>query len=181
MSKQIFPKELAEIVTGLLVNPSLLGELETAEKHRAFMLRIGSVVADYCGGDAWTVHKGGTDINYLSDENSSPYLSVSPNDSLPSLHQNVWAYHDPSGWEDEEEVDIDKEEPLDESKIAVMRSKLQTLLCQNDNESLPENTTLGKPTSQLQTTTANPPPTDQPGSETPDIYSTNSTPKPFIP
>lgn len=52
MSKQIFPHELAEIVTGLLVKPELLGELDSPQKHQAFMLDIGRVVAEHCGGEA---------------------------------------------------------------------------------------------------------------------------------
>ncbi len=52
MSKQILPHEIAEIVTGLLVKPELLGELDSPERHQAFMLDIGRVVAEHCGGDA---------------------------------------------------------------------------------------------------------------------------------
>jgi hypothetical protein len=49
MTKQILPNELAGIVTGL-VNPVLLGELDSREAHQNFMQDIGRVVADYCGG-----------------------------------------------------------------------------------------------------------------------------------
>ncbi|WP_163535577.1 hypothetical protein [Klebsiella pneumoniae] len=38
MTKQILPNELAEIVTGLLIKPELLGELDSREAHQAFML-----------------------------------------------------------------------------------------------------------------------------------------------
>ncbi|BAS43780.1 hypothetical protein KOJKO3_p1.142 (plasmid) [Klebsiella oxytoca] len=41
MTKQILPNELAEIVTGLLIKPELLGELDSREAHQAFMLDIG--------------------------------------------------------------------------------------------------------------------------------------------
>ncbi len=34
MTKQILPNELAEIVTGLLIKPELLGELDSREAHR---------------------------------------------------------------------------------------------------------------------------------------------------
>lgn len=40
MTKQILPNELAEIVTGLLIKPELLGELDSREAHQAFMLDI---------------------------------------------------------------------------------------------------------------------------------------------
>ncbi|HIE4904615.1 TPA: hypothetical protein ACXNK4_005408 [Klebsiella pneumoniae] len=46
MTKQILPNELAEIVTGLLIKPELLGELDSREAHQAFMLDIGRVIAD---------------------------------------------------------------------------------------------------------------------------------------
>ena len=37
MTKQILPNELAEIVTGLLIKPELLGELDSREAHQSFM------------------------------------------------------------------------------------------------------------------------------------------------
>lgn len=46
MTKQILPNELAEIVTGLLIKPELLGELDSREAHQAFMLDIGRVIAE---------------------------------------------------------------------------------------------------------------------------------------
>ena len=49
MTKQILPNELAEIVTGLLIKPELLGELDSREAHQAFMLDIGRVIAYHCG------------------------------------------------------------------------------------------------------------------------------------
>lgn len=131
MSKQILPRELAEIVTGLLVKPELLDELDSPERHRAFMLDIGRVVADHCGGEANWVNEGDTEENYLSDQYSSPYLSVSPNDSLPSLLNNVWACYDTEGWEDEY-LDCDGVEagdPLTEEAISKTRADLQSLLC----------------------------------------------------
>lgn len=40
MTKQILPNELAEIVTGLLIKPELLGELDSREAHQSFMLEV---------------------------------------------------------------------------------------------------------------------------------------------
>ena len=51
MSKQIFAHELAEIVTGLLIKPELLGELDSADRHADFLGAIAGVVADFCGGE----------------------------------------------------------------------------------------------------------------------------------
>jgi len=127
MSKQILPHELAEIVTGLLVKPELLGELDSLEKHQAFMLDIGQVVAEHCGGEANCINEGDTEENYLSDQYSSPYLSVSPNDSLPSLLGNVWSYYDLDGWENDviDCDDVDAGEPLSTDSITKVRSGLQ--------------------------------------------------------
>lgn len=101
MPKQIFPSELAEIVTALLVKPEMYNELDTPEKHQAFFHAIGNVVADHCGGQINLVNDPVCqEADYLSDQYTMPTLSVSPNENLPSLDQNVWAYHDHQGWED---------------------------------------------------------------------------------
>lgn len=131
MSKQILPNELAEIVVGLLVKPQLLGELDTPDKHQAFMLDIGRVVAEHCGGEANWINQEDTDEDYLADQYNSPYLSVSPDDSLPSLNRNVWAYHDSEGWESEtfeSEGEIAKDQPLTPDAIRNVRIELQGLL-----------------------------------------------------
>ncbi|MEE9493026.1 MAG: hypothetical protein V3W04_06570 [Gammaproteobacteria bacterium] len=129
MSKQILPAELAEIVVGLLVQPDLLGELDSAEKHQAFMLDIGQAVADHCGGIINQVSLPDSDQGgYLSSEYTSPYLSVSPDASLPSLNKNVWRYYDQEGWE-EAALEIT---PCD--AVNSVRMMLQNLLCRPDTE-----------------------------------------------
>lgn len=135
MSKQILPHELAEIVTGLLVRPELLGELDSPEKHQDFMLDIGRVVAEHCGGDINQVSPSDTTQDYLRTAHSSPYLSVSPNDSIPSLYINAWAYHDRYGWEEEENALADAGNshnedcsPLTDNSIKATRTTLQSLL-----------------------------------------------------
>ncbi|EMH1860934.1 TPA: hypothetical protein N8123_004211, partial [Escherichia coli] len=50
MYKLVSPRELTEIITGLLLKPELLGELDSPEKHRMFMADLGRVVAEHCGG-----------------------------------------------------------------------------------------------------------------------------------
>lgn len=131
MPRQIFPQELVEILSGLLLKPEIFGELDSPEKHQAFMLDIGRVVADHCGGEINGVAEpAGKEFN-LSEEWSQPYLSVSPNDSLPSLLNNVWAYYDgPSGWEDDflDCDHVDAGEPLTEKEIKAVRQQLQSLL-----------------------------------------------------
>lgn len=128
MSKQISTRELAEVVTGLLVKPDVLGQLCTLEQHQSFMLDIGRVIADHCGGVAnWVNHDGnGTDYPSEDDE-LAPLLSVSPNDSLPNLHRNVWAFHDTQGWEDEI-LQANDSEPLSSQEISETRRILQGLL-----------------------------------------------------
>ncbi|MFA0809315.1 DUF5983 family protein [Microbulbifer epialgicus] len=131
MSKQILPHELAEIVTGLLVKPQVLGELESTQKHQAFFLDIGYVVAKHCGGSVNWVHDTDTKENYLSDEYSSPLLSIRPNECLPSLCSNIWSYYDPQGWEDEylDSEEAETMEQLSTESISLIRSELQGLLC----------------------------------------------------
>ena len=102
MSKQITPSEIAEIVAGLLIKPELLNELETPEKHQAFFEDIAFVVSQHCGGRIGGISPPDTDENYLSDQFSTPYVSVHPDCDLPSIHNNVWSLYDPDGDEDEE-------------------------------------------------------------------------------
>lgn len=104
MSKQILPKELAEIVTVLLTNPSSVGELDTLKSYEGFMLQIGEAVAQFCGGDINGINSpiGRPEpVRPDADDDSVPMLSVSPNDSLPSVDQNIWSKYDPEGWEGE--------------------------------------------------------------------------------
>lgn len=130
MSKQILPKELAEIVTGLLVKPELLGELDSPERHMAFIVDIGQVVSDHCGGIVNWVNAPDTTENYLSAECASPYLSVEPDDRLPSLNNNLWSMYDNSGWEgiEAEHLGIDPGELLKAEEINIKRRELQALL-----------------------------------------------------
>ncbi|HAX7126926.1 TPA: hypothetical protein JTN94_003726 [Escherichia coli] len=113
MAKLISTRELATIITALLVKPELLGELDSPEKHRAMMEDLGRVVAEHCGGNVTEIALSETDgtaddgelldvppVRYLETKESSPYLIVHPDDSLPSPTQNVWMHADPDGWEE---------------------------------------------------------------------------------
>ncbi len=95
--KLIDRRELALILAKLLINPAACGELENSEKFEAFMLDIGQVVADYCGGNINGVSPVEVE-NIDADVQTEPMLSVSPNGSLPSLLENIWAGFDEGGW-----------------------------------------------------------------------------------
>ncbi|MEF1335259.1 hypothetical protein REH81_00460 [Vibrio rotiferianus] len=133
MAKKIFPNELAEVVTALLVKPELIGELQDQEKHQEFMHDIAQVVARHCGGDAVCVNPPGfvsDDAPYCSDNDSSPMLTVYPSDSLPSLHESVWSNHDPEGWDGETGSDYGIEDGLlaSEAQVNQFRSQVRHLL-----------------------------------------------------
>lgn len=131
MSKQIFPCELAEIVAGLLIKPSLLGELDSPEKHQAFMEDIGRVIADHCGGVVNGVNYDDFGQDYLSDQFEAPTLSVSVDGSLPSLMGNVWSYFDTdAGWEDEDAGALGIDQGIAPTKLEIseMRARLQALI-----------------------------------------------------
>ena len=113
MAKLISTRELATIITALLVKPELLGELDSPEKHRALMEDLGRVVAEHCGGNVTEIALPETDgtaaegalqngqpVRYLETKESSPYLIVHPDASLPSVTQNVWMHADHDGWEE---------------------------------------------------------------------------------
>jgi hypothetical protein len=120
MSKQITPEELAEIITGLLVKPEILGEDPTPDKFKDFMQQLGEVVADYFGGHINGVH-------FQPAPGEAPLMSVSPNSDLPSLGSNVWSNHDVDGWTEEEEgMDVSNAASFEETEK--VRSQLQRLL-----------------------------------------------------
>jgi len=113
MAKLITTRQLATIITALLVKPDLLGELDSPEKHRALMEDLGRVVAEHCGGNVTEIALPETDgtaadgalldgqsVRYLEAKESSPHLIVHPDDSLPSMTQNVWMHADRDGWEE---------------------------------------------------------------------------------
>ena len=109
MAKMIVPNELAEIVTGLLLEPARIGELDSPERYFAFMQDIAEVVAAHCGGTINQV-TGPAGVIEMSTQEMSPMVSVYPNDSLPTLHSNVWSTYDTDGWEDESASELGIEE-----------------------------------------------------------------------
>ncbi|EJU19103.1 MULTISPECIES: hypothetical protein [Enterobacterales] len=123
MTKQILPNELAEIVTGLLVNPVLLGELDSREAHQNFMQDIGRVVADYCGGRVNGITDGDVTKAYLSEIECTPCLHIEPDERLPSTERNVWSNYHVEAWSDEEQINLP-----DAAIVQSERETLQTLL-----------------------------------------------------
>jgi hypothetical protein len=130
MAKQITSNELAEIVTGLLIKPDLFGELDSPEKHDEFIEAIGQVVANFCGGDIGGVSPADVPENQWPNDVMTSYLSVWPNDSLPSLEGCIWAPYDPDGWEDHtnEEFELCPGEPVSLIKTEDVRQTIYTLM-----------------------------------------------------
>jgi hypothetical protein len=130
MSKQVKPSELAELITGLLVRPDLLGELESSsETHERFIEAIGRVVTEFCGGEVNRVTPADLSPGHKPDLVDTPYLSVFPDISLPSLERCVWSLHDPDGWEDEasSEYDLSQATPYSPEEIDSLRNRLRGL------------------------------------------------------
>ncbi|MCG0456559.1 hypothetical protein L6R44_10625 [Enterobacter cloacae complex sp. ECC445] len=105
MPKFLTPSDFAEIVSGLLVDPQRLGAFAEPGDHQAFLAEMGHVVARHCGGkiDGVMMPEGGEEEQsqpYLSCPETTPYLVVSPDASLPSLTHNVWRYMCANGWVD---------------------------------------------------------------------------------
>lgn len=126
MTKQIQPRDLAEIVTGLLLKPELLNALNSPAKHKAFMLDISEIVAKHCGGEINGISDGLEECpsgeNYLSDAFTSPYISVSPNHEIDYTAKNAWSFHDFEGWN----AYVDK--PFMTLETLNLRSMIQSLL-----------------------------------------------------
>jgi hypothetical protein len=123
--------ELAEIVTGLLVKPELLGQFPDEERHIEFIHQIGKVVAEFCGGQINGVHApdGSFSGQPFCD---APLMSVWPDDRLPDLQHCVWGPYDPEGWEGvtADTIGIEQAgEPLP-MKPGEIRKALQSLLAE---------------------------------------------------
>jgi len=128
MAKQILANELAEIVTGLLIRPELLGELDSSEKHEEFIEAIGKIVADFCGGAINGV--GPADAADGPELASTPMLSVWPNESMPSMERCVWAPYDPEGWDGHtnNEFYLEDDTPIDVDEKNRLRAIIRSLL-----------------------------------------------------
>lgn len=120
MAKTIKPFELAQIVATLLANPKVLGELDSGSSYGDFVEEIGRVVGDYCGGDVKVI-----------DRETAPKLAVWQNDSLPSLHRNVWALFDEAGRLEHPFGQVDPDdEPMSEADLLIRRQAVKTeLIC----------------------------------------------------
>ncbi|EBG2148424.1 hypothetical protein FIP36_16905 [Salmonella enterica] len=139
MAKYLTPNELGEIVCGLLVKPSLFGELKTPELHKAFIEELGQLVTKHCGGQIESVimpYTGDADghyvepVEYMTAPESIPYLVVKPDNDMPSLINNVWRFMAPDGWLDEIKK-LKEESPCDlptHTECSEVRYALQRLL-----------------------------------------------------
>lgn len=110
-TKHITARELASIVSSLLMHPETVLELDDRDQYKRFMQAIGEVVADFCGGEVQTPvpamkerhlessHAADDDDRSVVEPCCELLLPVLPNDSLPGLNDNIWASFDPgSGW-----------------------------------------------------------------------------------
>ena len=142
MSKQITPIELAEIVAGLLIDPTLYGELDSMQKYESFMRDIGEVVEAHCGGTVNRVNSAISTGAFLSNADCSPMLSVSPDESLPSLTDNVWTLYDPDGWE-EDDQSLNENHPIPEAvwinrRVHIEKAIIKAIASQFSNAALRE-------------------------------------------
>lgn len=131
MSKQIRPNELAEIVTGLLVRPDLLNAFDgSSQVHEEFIDAIGRVVTDYCGGRVNCVHPADLPMDSKPCFVETAYLSIWPDENLPSLEKCVWSPYDPEGWADHVpgEFNLPDCEPRSDAETAALREQLRRLM-----------------------------------------------------
>lgn len=130
MAKQILVNEISEIVTGLLCQPSLFGELDSKSKHLAFCRDVAQVIANHCGGEIGSVQ---------GDTPHEPIMiSVKPSGDLPSLLGSVWSMYDPDGWDNHEadSHEIELGTPITEHDMEHKRDVLQRILMSEANSEL---------------------------------------------
>lgn len=108
MSKQINAKELAEIVTKLLDDPSSIGEDMPPSAYASFMTRIAEVVAEHCGGAI---------LHEASPMEDVWYIGVHGNECIPA-DGGVWAPYDKEG-----ELFSEDQSPKTESNALQTESK----------------------------------------------------------
>lgn len=130
MSKQITPLEWSEVITGLLLKPELLGELDSQEKYLNFLGDLARVVTDHCGGAVVDVHAGEpskSDLQPIGDDLEVPAVAIMPDDRLPSINQCVFTPFDPQAWEGEEGVDGEAYQEPDIAKADAVRAEIRGL------------------------------------------------------
>ncbi|EKR5117405.1 hypothetical protein P8I14_005027 [Escherichia coli] len=135
----LLPADLAEIVCGLLVQPTLMNELKTPASHKAFMQDIGELVAKHCGGQIDGVimpedRDEDSQADYLTSPDVAPYIVVSPSPDMHSLKENVWRHHVRDGWLDHIKGSVEEtpEELPTHKECAVRRYALQRMLLQGE-------------------------------------------------
>ncbi|EGQ9284639.1 hypothetical protein F7U66_02030 [Vibrio parahaemolyticus] len=112
MSKILTPSEMGEIVTMLLANPNVIGELEHKVSHDEFLFEISDLVTRYCGGEAH--------INPNSNEPMSN-VAIRYNETLPCPKENAFKLYDAYGFEtelEEHEMEIEDDTALIQQRVA---------------------------------------------------------------
>lgn len=88
MSKQIYPEELAALVTRLLTDPNTISDhLDSPERFGAFMTAVTTAVCDACGGEVRFP------ASFFDDQWA---IGVHGNDSLPE-DGGIWKDLDKDG------------------------------------------------------------------------------------
>lgn len=131
MAKIISPADLAEIVTGLLIDPTIFGELDERATATAFAHDIANVIADYCGGQVVEMEDDERGLTHGSFTHS-PVVAIAPCEALGTKASSPWVYYDPQGWsEDDFEEhcpDIEDALPIPRENLQAVRTKLRSLL-----------------------------------------------------
>ena len=72
--------DLARLTARLITDPDTVGELDTADKHAAFVNALTQVICDHCGGEIVVEATAGANN-----------VAVGPNDSLPE-DGGIWSH-----------------------------------------------------------------------------------------
>lgn len=118
MSKQLYPFDLAEITSTLLIDPKKLGVDITEEQHMQFVEEIAIAITNNFDGIVNCIsQREDPKGTYLSDIYNMPIVSISPSFDCDDT---VFKFNDVIGWEDEDlSFDMPTQEQANEFRLAV--------------------------------------------------------------
>lgn len=89
LTRSLSPRQLADLVSALLLTPEAVGELDEAQGYGAFVTGIAAVIAQHCGGTVVVdAHQQAT------EEGGAPQwrVKIANDPCVPDPDYNAWTY-----------------------------------------------------------------------------------------
>lgn len=128
--KMLTPGDISEVMAGLINRPDLLGVLQTPEEHTEFLKDLMGFLTERFGGEVkWVVNPilGADAPDYMTSFETLPHVAMLPSEGMASKHDNIWRFHDQTGW-DLVKTDVPEGEPVARKELNQVRGLLQESL-----------------------------------------------------